>query len=222
MGDGKFDGFDFSESEDVPDEAGKPEAAPSGGRRKKAGSDSAKLEAYDWIQCVVSAMVFGIMAFLFLLRVVYVDGGSMKPTLLHNDQLITSNFLYTPKAGDVVVLRADGYGRGPLVKRIIATGGQTVDIDFDAGIVYVDGAALEEPYVNGPTTVREDFEGPVKVPEGCLFVLGDNRGSSTDSRDRDVGMVDERCVIGRVLGILIPAADGNNGRDWTRIGSIYD
>ncbi len=211
---------------DVSGQSDAPSAGRGSGTGKKDGKkkNSAKLEAFDWVQCAVGAIVFGIFMFIFFLRVVYVDGGSMLPTLQNYDQLVTSNLFYTPKDGDVVVVRSMSYGDSPLVKRVIATGGQTVDIDFDSGVVYVDGVALEEPYTNSPTTAREDFSGPVTVPEGKLFVMGDNRNASKDSRNDDVGMVDERCVIGKVLGILIPSdlPDEGRPRDWSRIGSIYN
>ena len=92
----------------------------------------------------------------------------------------------------------------PIVKRIIATEGQTVDIDFDDGVVYVDGKALDEPYVNEPVHDRENFEGKITVPEGCVFVMGDNRNASTDSRDARLGCVDTRYIMGRVYFTLFP------------------
>ena len=92
----------------------------------------------------------------------------------------------------------------PIVKRIIATEGQTVDIDFEDGVVYVDGKALDEPYVNEPVHDRENFEGKITVPEGCVFVMGDNRNASTDSRDARLGCVDERYIMGRVYFTLFP------------------
>ena len=196
---------------------------PQGGKDKK--KDSGKMELYDWIQCVVVALVAGILVFMFFVRVVNVKGNSMYPTLHDEDKILTSNFLYTPKPGDVVVVQTDSYGPEPLVKRVIAVEGQTVDIDFDLGVVYVDGVALDEPYVASPTTVREDFDGPVTVPEGCLFLMGDNRNRSTDSRTSSIGMVDTRCVIGRVLMIVFPSENtdsfGTRGRrDLSRIGSV--
>ena len=194
-------------------------------RVKPAAPAEKQKPADDWLQCIVSAIVVGILLFMFGLRVVNVKGHSMEPTLLDTDMIVTSNLFYTPKNGDVVVLQTDSYGPDPLVKRVIATGGQTVDIDFEAGIVYVDGVALDEPYIAEPTAVREDFEGPVEVPEGCLFLMGDNRNRSTDSRTESIGMVDTRCVIGRAVMIVYPSqiSDdmGTRGkRDLSRIGSI--
>ena len=105
---------------------------------------------------------------------------------------------------DIVVLRKQTLMEEPIVKRIIATEGQTVDIDFDDGVVYVDGKALDEPYVNEPVHDRENFEGKITVPEGCVFVMGDNRNASTDSRDARLGCVDERYIMGRVYFTLFP------------------
>ena len=180
-----------------------------------------KLEFFDWVQCVVVALVVGILIFMHCFRIVNVDGLSMYSTLNHGDKIITSNLFYTPQAGDIVVVQTDRYGPEPLVKRIIATGGQTIDIDFDSGIVYVDGVALDEPYVNSLTLEREDFDGPIQIPEGYLFLMGDNRNRSTDSRSDMVGLVDERCVIGKVYLIIMPGADESGNRDWSRIGSVY-
>lgn len=195
------------------------EIAVNGKKREKT---DAKSEIYDWIECIIVAIVAGIVIFTFLGRVVRVEGHSMLQTLQNHDMVLTSNLFYTPKSGDIVVLRTDTYSNTePLIKRIIATEGQTIDIDFDAGVVYVDGSALKEDYTNTATTVREDFSGPVTVPEGCVFVMGDNRDASLDSRDNRVGMVDERCIIGRVLILLVPGADELAERDWSRIGSVF-
>ncbi len=189
----------------------------------------ARLEVYDWVQCIVTALVAGILCFMFVLRVVGVVGSSMYPTLRNGDRVLTSKLFYTPKQGDIVVVQTETFGDEPLVKRVVATGGQRVDIDFSAGVVYVDGVALDEPYVNAPVRVREDFTGEVTVPEGCVFLMGDNRNASTDSRSRLVGFVDERCVIGKVLWILAPGKgestypgrDGAVAMDFSRIGNPY-
>lgn len=201
------------------------EAPESAGRPAREKKDDERMELYDWVQCIIGALIVGILIFMFCVRVVNVDGSSMWPTLHDEDMILTTNFLYTPKVGDVVVFQTDSYDPSPLVKRVIATEGMTVDIDFDAGVVYVDGVAQDEPYVNSPTTDREDFQGPVTVPEGCMFVMGDNRDRSTDSRRSTIGMVDERCVIGKVLMIVFPSDKGSYSevieRDMSRIGSIY-
>ena len=168
---------------------------------------------FDWIQVVVTALVACMLIFVFLGRTVGVIGPSMESTLIEGDRLIISNLFYTPKYGDIVVLRKDEFKSDPIIKRVIATEGQTVDIDFEAGVVYVDGLALDEPYVNTPTNLREDFTGPVTVPEGCVFVMGDNRNRSTDSRTEKIGCVDTRYIIGRALFRMWPL---------NKFGSIYN
>jgi signal peptidase I len=188
--------------------------------RPPRSQSSAKMEFYDWIQCVVSAVIFGILVFVFIGRVMGVDGMSMLPTLHHNDKFIMSNLFYTPKYGDIVVIKTDTFGDTPIVKRVIATEGQTVDIDFNAGVVYVDGEPLDEPYTNAPTFAREDFYGPLTVPEGHVFVMGDNRNASTDSRSNAVGLVDTRRILGRVMFILLPAEQWNRKEFWARIGPV--
>ncbi|MBR0062985.1 MAG: signal peptidase I, partial [Oscillospiraceae bacterium] len=117
-------------------------------------------EIYEWVQSIITALVAGIIMFTFIARPVVVDGTSMLQTLQDKDLVVAWSIGYTPKNGDIIVFETESYTRGPLVKRVIATGGQTVDIDFSAGIVYVDGEALEEDYTNTLTTRREDFTGP--------------------------------------------------------------
>ena len=148
--------------------------------------------------------MFCVLLFVFAVRMVNVVGHSMVPTLEQNDKVVISNLFYHPKQGDIVVLRKQTLMEEPIVKRIIATEGQTVDIDFDDGVVYVDGKALDEPYVNEPVHDRENFEGKITVPEGCVFVMGDNRNASTDSRDARLGCVDERYIMKRVYFTLFP------------------
>lgn len=202
-----------------PDVSKADEPAADGNNKKKKKDENMTL--YDWVQCLVGALVIGILVFMFVGRVIGVDGTSMYPTLHDYDKLIISNVFYKPDNGDIVVLQTDTFGEDPIVKRVIATEGQTVDIDFNEGIVYVDGVALDEPYVNSPTNKREDFNGAVTVPEGCIFVMGDNRNASTDSRSNSVGMVDERCVIGKVYVVAIPGSSEGDPMDWSRFGNVY-
>lgn len=171
---------------------------------KNPSGANTRAEVYDWIQCIIFALVFCVLLFVFAVRMVNVVGHSMVPTLEQSDKVVISNLFYHPKQGDVVVLRKQTLMQEPIVKRIIATEGQTVDIDFDDGVVYVDGKALDEPYVNEPVHDRENFEGKITVPEGCVFVMGDNRNASTDSRDARLGCVDTRYIMGRVYFTLFP------------------
>ncbi len=166
---------------------------------KKAGS-----EALDWLQCIVSALIAAILLFTFVARTITVVGSSMVPTLEEGNLLIVSKLFYQPKYGDIVVLRKASFMTDPIVKRVIATEGQTVDIDFQEGVVYVDGVALDEPYVNSLTLEPEDFTEPVTVPEGHIFVMGDNRNRSTDSRSARLGCVDTRYILGRAVLRLTP------------------
>ena len=169
-------------------------------------------DLFDWLQCIVTALVACVLIFVFIGRTIGVVGSSMVPTLEQGDRLIISKLFYTPQQGDIVVLQKDSFADYPLIKRVIATEGQTVDIDFDAGVVYVDGVALDEPYTAEPTVVREDFDEPVTVPEGCIFVMGDNRNRSTDSRTDSIGCVDTRLIMGKALLRLTPLS---------KFGTIY-
>ncbi len=163
-----------------------------------------RTELYDWLQCLVTALVGCILVFLFIGRVIGVDGNSMNPTLLNNDKIIISNLFYEPKIGDVIVLTKRSFSSEPIVKRVIATEGQTIDIDFDTGEVWRDGKLLDEPYINEPTHRYYDVNFPATVPEGCIFVMGDNRNRSTDSRASSIGFVDKRCILGRVYCEILP------------------
>lgn len=161
-------------------------------------------DVLDWLYSAVTAIVIAILLCSFVIRPITVIGSSMVPTLEERDLILVSKLFYEPKYGDVVVLRKTSFMESFIVKRIIATEGQTVDIDFTEGVVYVDGVALDEPYVNSLTYDSEDFSEPVTVPEGCVFVMGDNRNRSTDSRSARLGCVDERLIIGRALIRIIP------------------
>ncbi len=172
-----------------------------------------KREIYEWLQSIVVALIVCVLMFSFVVRLVDVLGSSMYPTLEEGDKIIVSGLFYSPKQGDIVVLQKDSYGDDALVKRIIATEGQTVRIDFDAGVVYVDGEALDEPYTAEPTYERINFSGEVTVPENSVFVMGDNRNHSTDSRDFRIGFVDERNIMGKVYFTVFPLK--NFGSDYS-------
>jgi signal peptidase I len=161
---------------------------------------------FDIISIVSLATIIVGLAFIFCFRTVGVEGSSMYPTLHDKDRIILSAFVIEPKQGDIVVTcqpSAFSYIESTLVKRVIATEGQSVDIDFDQGIVYVDGEALDEPYVNELTHDRESFA-PLTVPEDYVFVMGDNRNASTDSRDYRVGLIREDYIMGKALFRIAP------------------
>lgn len=165
-----------------------------------------------------------IVLFLVFFRVVVVSGPSMYSTLVDGDYLLLSTgVLYRePQQGDVIVACKDSFEDGmPIVKRVIAVEGQQVDIDFASGTVYVDGVALEEPYTNTPTNLKEGLEFPVTVPEDCVFVMGDNRNESRDSRYPGIGMIDKREILGKAILLFLPGTHyGEVERDFTRIGAI--
>ena len=165
----------------------------------------ARREAYDWIQSLISALLICVLVFVFVLRIMDVHGTSMVPTLRNGDKVLVSDLFYEPERGDIVVFKKDSYDDSKaLVKRVVAVAGDVVNIDFERGTVYVNGEALEEDYIDVLTTTKIDFIGPQTVPENCLFVMGDNRNASTDSRDKRIGMVDKRLVIGKVLVVVYP------------------
>lgn len=165
-----------------------------------------------------------LLVFSLLFRVVVVSGPSMNATLVDGDWLLlVGNVLYNePKYGDVIVASKDSFDNGaPIIKRVIATEGQLVHIDFVSGIVYVDGVALDEPYTLTPTNQYEGINFPVVVEEGCVFVLGDNRNGSKDSRSPDIGQIDCREILGKAIFLVMPGNNkGNVERDFNRIGVI--
>lgn len=163
-----------------------------------------KLEVCEWMELLVKTIVFCVIMFTFVVRVIAVDGYSMEPTLMNTDKVIVSNLFYTPEQFDIIVLHSEKYQEQPLVKRIIATEGQTIKIDFDTGSVWVDDVLLNEPYIADLTRNRIDFSGEATVPEGHVFVMGDNRNRSNDSRDAGVGFIDEREIFGRVYFVVFP------------------
>ena len=201
-------------------------------------------DSYEWIQSLITALITCVLLFSFGVKFIEVKGTSMKDTLQNGDKMLVSSLFYKPKAGDVVVFKKDEYDPNKaLVKRVIATEGQEINIDFDAGIVYVDNVAVNEEYIvktggapgtvtdidydnhivtlvdykngspyeievdfsNALTRTKLDFIGPKTVPEGCVFVMGDNRNMSTDSRKTEIGMVDTRLILGKVYWVLFPA-----------------
>ena len=182
-------------------------------------------DLYEWIQSLVGSVLVVVAIFTFGIRMLGVDGHSMLNTLQHGDRLMVVNpiFYHDYKYGDIVILRKTGvFDNEPIVKRVIATGGQTVDIDFSEGVVYVDGEALEEDYIREPTYTAEGTECPLTVPEGSIFVMGDNRNGSSDSRDYRLGTVDTRYVIGKAAFLLFPGLDyDTEKRNFSRIGVIW-
>ena len=179
--------------------AKKQAAAPSNGVRT----------LFEWLEEIVVALTVVILILTFVFRVVTVSGNSMYPNYVHGERLIVANYLSDIEQGDVVVLA--NVLEEPIIKRVIATEGQTVNIDYDTGIVYVDGVAVDETKFglkNGITTkpskAYEPLVFPQTVPKNCIFVLGDNRGVSEDSRYAEVGMVDARHILGEAFFVIFP------------------
>ena len=196
-------------------------AHPSGHRRRRRPS-----KRQDFVRGLDAVHIIAIILTVYMLvfRVVVVIGPSMYNTLIEGDRLLlVSSLVYNqPKQGDIVVCSKDRFDDGKLfVKRVIATEGQWVDIDFENGVVYVDDQPLDEPYTYTPTTESEGVIFPITVDEGCIFVMGDNRGISLDSRSREIGMIDCREVIGKAIFLFFPGTDkGYAPRDFSRIGVL--
>ena len=177
-----------------------------------------------YLHDLVHMLAIVMLVLMLLFRMVIVSGSSMYSTLWDGDWLLllSSTFYTEPQYGDIVVACKDSFRGGePIVKRVIATEGQTVDIDFQKGIVYVDGVALEEDYTYTLTTNPEGMVFPLVVDEGCVFVMGDNRRDSMDSRHPQIGLVDTREILGKALFILFPGTDeGRMQRNFDRIGAL--
>ena len=181
-------------------------------------------ELLSWLRTLVCVVIATVLVFTLVLRIIRVDGPSMRETLQDGDVLlaVSRHLAGELQAGDIVIVQKEYFEDGqPIIKRVIATEGQTVDIDFDAGVVYVDGEALEEPYTREPTWLDEGLEFPITVPEGGIFILGDNRNDSMDSRYPDLGPVDVRDVVGKAVLLVLPGESAETGkRELSRIGTL--
>ena len=176
--------------------APEPEPVPS------PAKPSRRRELLEWLRSLGIAVAAALLLFHFVIAFVNVKGHSMEPTVSDGDFLAISRLFYTPKSGDIVVVSQKNGRKERLIKRIIATGGQVVDIAD--GAVFVDGVKLEEPYLAGVSTGSGEQSFPLTVPEGQVFLMGDNRSHSMDSRSQTIGCVDEKEIMGRVLFRLLP------------------
>ena len=178
---------------------------------------------YDWARSLIAAVVGVVLLFTFLVRLIGVSGPSMQNTLYTGDRILVLNSLLCDfQPGDVVAVNAYNAPLDEtLVKRIIAVGGQTVDIDFITGTVYVDGEALDEPYIKEPTYTADGVSFPLTLEEDEVFIMGDNRNHSTDSRSIQLGPVKEGYIQGKAVFLLFPGVTPDTGtREWSRIGLI--
>ena len=178
------------------------------------------LYMHDLLYMLVTIMIL----FLLVFRVIVVSGSSMYNTLIDGDYLLlVSNLFYqNPEYGDIIVASKESFDDGkPIIKRVIATEGQKVDIDFVQGIVYVDGEALHEDYTYTPTNIDEGMQFPLTVDENCVFAMGDNRNRSRDSRSPEIGQIDKREILGKAIFLFLPGTDeGHHGPDYERMGAI--
>ena len=190
------------------------------GKNNESGKEALLLYLHDFVTWLVVIL----LVFLLLFRVVVVSGVSMNDTLIHGDYLLLINnvFYRNPQQGDIIVAAKDSFKDGePIIKRVIATEGQWVDIDFEQGIVYVNGNALDEPYTRTPTNLYEGVDFPLMVEEGCIFVMGDNRNESKDSRSLEIGQIDQREILGRAILLFLPGRDPATAElNFNRIGAL--
>ncbi len=199
----KADAEPETEDIDTDEQSGSNRRANSHSHRGK-GPSKFTTGVYDWVSALLAAVVILVVVMTFCVRMVDVDGSSMNDTLQDKDRVIITGLNYEPRVGDIVVISHGVELDKTIVKRIIAIGGQTVDIDRETGEVTVDGILLDEPYAVGDTMVSGDVEFPLTVADGTVFVLGDNRGISKDSRFSDVGLIDVNNIIGKVQFRLYP------------------
>ena len=207
----------FEEKEEsIPDSSSK-------ARFTVANPESVSAGIYDWIRCVIFAVSIVVFCLTFVFRLVEVDGKSMMDTLENSDKVIVTNLFYSPHNNDIIVIsHATNYNK-PIIKRVIGMEGQTVKLDFENEKVFIDGVELSEPYIKGTTFsgngrkdssyLEPDADGTFTVPEGKLFVLGDNRAVSLDSRSPEIGLIDVKDVIGKAQFVVFP---------FNRFGNVYD
>lgn len=198
-------------------------AGPADGSAAKKEPETLEGMLYCWAQALITAVVGVVLLFTFGLRLIGVSGPSMQDTLYTGDRLLVLNAAYCDfKAGDVVVINDyNAELSDTLVKRIIAVGGQTVDIDFSTGTVYVDGQELDEPYIKEPTYTTDGTVFPLTLAEDEVLVMGDNRNHSTDSRSPKLGPVKRGYLQGKAVFLLMPGRTPDTDKsDWSRVGVV--
>lgn len=165
---------------------------------------SAVQNMIEWAESIAGAVAVIVLLFVFVVQPANVSGISMEPTLQDGDKILLRSGMYQPAYGDIVVIDSYNNYRETLVKRIIGMEGDTIDIDFERGIVYRNGTALEEPYISALTTAAGDMHFPLVVPPNAVFVMGDNRPYSKDSRYQEIGFVDQRDIMGEAFFRMMP------------------
>ncbi len=159
---------------------------------------------YDIVNSVESAVVIIFLIFTFVFRAVGVVGDSMLPTLNDGDWLAVTSYKKSYGRNDIIIITQPNDRDEPLVKRIIGLGGDEIDIDFDEHLVFVNGRLVNESFISEPTSYRGDVEFPLTVPEGYVFVMGDNRNKSLDSRSKEIGFIDEKYILGKAKYRVYP------------------
>ncbi len=166
--------------------------------KKQTSGERATSFLYEVVSVFITAFLILAITFTFIMRFIGVMGQSMEDTLHSGDWVfIQQAGSYTPQYGDVVVISQPNKYHENIIKRVIATEGQTIDIDFSTGKVYLDGAEIVEPYIKNDTTNYYDVKFPLTVPDGCCFVMGDNRQGSVDSRSSIIGVINNSYVLGK-------------------------
>lgn len=173
---------------------------------KVANPDGAVAGIFDWVRCIIFAIAIVILSLTFVFRLVDVEGSSMYDTLSSEDKVIVTNFMYTPKTNDIVVISHGAQYAKPIIKRVIATEGQSVELDYENDRIIVDGVVIDEPYIDGSSFGGNvgDNDIPDVIPEGKIFVMGDNRTVSMDSRSTKIGLIDVKDVIGKAQIVAFP------------------
>ncbi|MGN0526753.1 MAG: signal peptidase I [Acutalibacteraceae bacterium] len=188
----------------------KEEAKKEPKKTKTKSKTNTYLSIFDFVSIIMMSFIIIAIVFTFAFRLVGVVGSSMTNTLQENDWLITVQKEHYER-GDIVVITQPNFFNEPLIKRVIATEGETVTIDYDTATVYVDGVPLDEPYTKDDFMLRinDEVSYPYTVPDGHIFCMGDNRNGSTDSRSNLIGPLDERYVLGKAVVRLLPFGDFN-------------
>lgn len=195
--------------------------------RIKLKKSSVTATVYDWLGSLFMALICVLIVMTFFFRIIDVDGPSMESTLINTDKVVITDLFYTPHQGDIVVISHGAQYNKALIKRVIATEGQNLQIDFANNKVYVDGELLDEDYIQGVTRqgdrTPEDVNGI--IPEGKVFVMGDNRTVSLDSRFNEIGLINVSDIIGKAQIDLIPHSYDDNGNlklDLSKFRYLYD